>query len=122
MLAQLSPEMLFDALAIRVDGPRAWNERLTVDVRITDADTRYRLSLANGVLTYSTAQRPDAADATVTVPRATSLAFLVGGAADPATLAAAGIELAGDTGVLGRLFAVLESPDPDFAIVTPTKE
>jgi alkyl sulfatase BDS1-like metallo-beta-lactamase superfamily hydrolase len=122
MLAQLSPEMLFDALAIRVDGPRAWNERLTVDVRITDADTRYRLSLANGVLTYSTAQRPDAADATVTVPRATSLAFLVGGAADPATLAAAGIELAGDTDVLGRLFAVLESPDPDFAIVTPTKE
>jgi alkyl sulfatase BDS1-like metallo-beta-lactamase superfamily hydrolase len=46
----------------------------------------------------------------------------MGGATDPAALAAAGIQLAGDAGVLGRLLAVLESPDPDFAIVTPSKE
>ena len=28
-------------------------------------------------------------------------------------------EVSGDSSVLGRLMAVLEEPDPDFAIVTP---
>jgi alkyl sulfatase BDS1-like metallo-beta-lactamase superfamily hydrolase len=42
LVAQLTPEMLFDALAIRVDGPRAWDERLAIDVRITDTGVGYR--------------------------------------------------------------------------------
>jgi alkyl sulfatase BDS1-like metallo-beta-lactamase superfamily hydrolase len=122
MLAQLGPEMLFDALAIRVDGPRAWDERLTIEVRFADEDVRYRLNLANGVLTYSTHPKSEAADLTLTLPGKTSLAVLMGGAADPAAFGAAGIEVAGDAGVLDRLLSLLENPDPDFAIVTPTKE
>ena len=122
MLAQLSPEMLFDALAIRVDGPRAWDERLTIEVRFADDDVRYRLNLANGVLTYSTYPKSEAADLTLTLPGKASLAVLMGGAADPAAFGAAGIEVAGDAGVLDRLLSLLENPDPDFAIVTPTKE
>ena len=73
--------MLFDALAIRVDGPRAWAERLTIDVRLTDTGARFRLLLANGVLTYSPAEKPDAADATLRLP-STSLPVLVSGAVD----------------------------------------
>ncbi len=30
-----------------------------------------------------------------------------------------GIDLSGDPGVLGRLMALIDDPDPDFAIVTP---
>jgi alkyl sulfatase BDS1-like metallo-beta-lactamase superfamily hydrolase len=30
-----------------------------------------------------------------------------------------GVTLEGDATVLGRLMAVLDAPDPDFAIVTP---
>ena len=51
-----APQMLFDALAIRVDGPRAWDERLTIDVELTDTGEFFRLQLANGVLTYSPAR------------------------------------------------------------------
>ena len=118
MVAALGPELLFDALAIRVDGPRAWGERLTLDVRFTDTEGYFRLLLANGVLTYSSAQKTDAADATLRLPFR-SLAVLASGAADPATLASAGIEVSGDTSVLGRLMAVLDEPDPDFPLVTP---
>ena len=116
--AALTPEMLFDALAIRVDGPRAWDERVTVDVRCTDTGEFFRLRLANGVLTYSPVEKPDAADVTLRLPRP-ALAVLASGAVDPTSLAAAGIELDGDGSVLGRIFALLDAPDPDFAIVTP---
>ena len=55
---------------------------------------------------------------TLRLPRA-SLAVLAQGTADPAALAAAGVEVEGDASVLGRLIGLLDAGDPDFAIVTP---
>ncbi|MGN6241184.1 MAG: alkyl/aryl-sulfatase [Cellulosimicrobium cellulans] len=118
IVASLTPTMLFDALAVQVDGPRAWDEDLSVDVVLTDADERYRLWLRHGVLTYSSAPQRGDADATLTTTKA-ALPALAAGAATPDALAAAGIEVSGDAGVLGRLTAVLDAGDPDFAIVTP---
>ena len=115
--------MLFDSLAVRVDGPRAWDERLSVDIVLADAGVTYRLALANGVLTHTAAPQPDPADLRITGGRAAlgALALAATGEADldPAGLAAAGVEVEGDLGVLGRLLAVLDPGDPDFAIVTP---
>jgi alkyl sulfatase BDS1-like metallo-beta-lactamase superfamily hydrolase len=120
IIAQLSPEMLFDALAIRVNGPRAWDERLTIDLRLSDTGRYYRLQLANGVLTHSRAQRPDPADVVLTMPQ-DSLAVLAVGEVGPEALRGADIQVSGDSNVLARLFAVLDQPDPDFAIVTAEK-
>ena len=55
---------------IRVNGPRCWHERLTVDIALTDAGLRYRLQLSNGVLTYTPAPQREAADVAVSLPRA----------------------------------------------------
>ncbi len=118
LIGQLTPEMLFDAIAIQVDGPAAFDEKLTIDVVLTDAHERYRLRLANGVLTYSAAAQKGDADATLTSTKR-ALPALALGAASPDKLAAAGIELTGDASVLGRLVAVLDPGDPNFAIVTP---
>ncbi|CAM3441475.1 alkyl/aryl-sulfatase [Isoptericola cucumis] len=116
VVANLSPEMLFDAIAIQVNGPKAWGEKLTIDVVLTDSGTRYRLRLANGVLTYSAAAQQGDADATITATRASLPALAAG---SPDALAAAGIEVAGDPSALGRLAAVLDPGDKNFAIVTP---
>ncbi|GAB3073183.1 alkyl sulfatase dimerization domain-containing protein [Intrasporangium mesophilum] len=127
IITNLAPEMVFDALAIRIDGPRAWDERITIDVRLTDgpdvdgAASAYRLRLSNGVLTYTSAARGDAADVVVAGARG-ALPVLALGRLDAATLAAAGLEVTGDPSALERLAAVLDSPDPDFAIVTAEKE
>ncbi|TQM58381.1 alkyl/aryl-sulfatase [Humibacillus xanthopallidus] len=121
ILAALSPSQLFDAIAIQVDGPRAWDEDLSIDVAFTDADDHYRLRLANGVLTYSGVARYDDADATLRMPRA-ALPFLAGGSVTPEAMAQAGVELTGDAGVLQRLLSVLSPGDPDFAIVTAERE
>lgn len=116
VIANLTPEMLFDALAIQVNGPKAWDEKLTIDVVLTDVDTHYRLRLANGVLTYSAAAQRDAADATIT---GTKKALPALATASTDAFAAAGLEVTGDVSVLGRLVAVLDPGDKDFAIVTP---
>ena len=77
-IRQLPPEMLFDALAIRVDGPRAWDEKLTIDIRFTDTDEFHRLRLANGVLTHRSVERGAAAELTVSCPHGALPALALG--------------------------------------------
>ena len=114
ILAQLIPEQLFDALATRVDGPRAWDLDLAIDVVLTDLERSFRLALRNGVLVH--VEKPaDAATAglTLTLTKSRLLAL---GAGDTT---GEGVELVGDRGVLQALLGVLTQGEPDFAIVTP---
>jgi alkyl sulfatase BDS1-like metallo-beta-lactamase superfamily hydrolase len=50
ILRALTIEQVFDALAIRVNGPEVWDDRREFDWVIDGA--MYRVTLANGVLTY----------------------------------------------------------------------
>ncbi|WUF51532.1 MBL fold metallo-hydrolase [Streptomyces sp. NBC_00483] len=118
IVAHLTPTMLFDAIAIQIDGPKAWDEQLTVDVRLTDADERYRLTLSNGVLNYSVATQKTAADVTLT-STVHALSELAVTGLTPESLDRAGVQVEGDTSALQRLTAVLDPGDPDFPIVTP---
>lgn len=52
MAAALTTEMLLDSVAVRIDGPRAWHDSLTVDLALTDEGKRHRLTLRNGALTH----------------------------------------------------------------------
>jgi alkyl sulfatase BDS1-like metallo-beta-lactamase superfamily hydrolase len=117
VIAQLTPAMLFDAIAVQVNGPKAWDERLSIDVVLSDVDERYRLWLRNGALTYSSADQDGDADVTLTTVKRSLPALAAGLTAD--ALAKAGIEVSGDASVLGRLGAVLEPGNTNFAIVTP---
>ena len=110
LLAALSPEQLFDALAIRVNGPLAWHEGLTIGVELTDLGETFRLELRNGVLIHHRAP-VEGADLVLRLPAA-ALGGLLGGHVD-------GVSQEGDPEVLGRLVRVLDEPDPNFAIVIP---
>ncbi len=110
LMRALSPEQVFDAIAIRVDGPRAWHEALSIGIVLTDRGASYRLDLRNGVLVHRQAPA-DGADVVLRMPAAALVGVLAG--------SMEGIALEGDPSVLGRLMAVLDTPDPDFAIVTP---
>jgi alkyl sulfatase BDS1-like metallo-beta-lactamase superfamily hydrolase len=110
MLAALTPDQVFDAIAIRVNGPKAWDQRLSIGIALTDVDETYRLDLRNGVLVHHAAP-VDGADVIIRLPRAALVGLLAG--------STAGMTIEGDSGVLAGLVAVLEAPDPGFAIVTP---
>ncbi|AFM19636.1 alkyl sulfatase-like hydrolase [Mycolicibacterium chubuense NBB4] len=115
MAAQLSPEQMFDVLAISVNGPRAWDLDLALDVTFGDIATNYRLTLRNGVLVYrKVAADEGSAQATI---RLTTKARLLGLAAGDNT--SPGVEISGDPAVLTSLVSVLDRPDPGFDIVTP---
>jgi alkyl sulfatase BDS1-like metallo-beta-lactamase superfamily hydrolase len=44
--------MLFDALAIEVDGPKAWDLDLAIRRDLPDHGASYRITLRNDVMTY----------------------------------------------------------------------
>ncbi|MET0886095.1 MAG: alkyl sulfatase dimerization domain-containing protein [Mycetocola sp.] len=113
IVAQLTPDQLFDSLAISVNGPKAWDLTIDVDVTLTDLATNYRLSLHNGVLIYRKRAATEDADVAlaVTKPR---LIQLAGG-----DLTSPGLEITGDSGALNALLGVLDKGDPSFDIVTP---
>lgn len=115
MVAQLSPEQMFDVLAISVNGPRAWDFDLAIDVTFLESGTNYRLTLRNGVLVYRKVAA-DAATAQVTMRLDSKLRLLSLAAGDSTS---PGLEIAGDAEVLTTLVSVLDKPDPKFNIVTP---
>lgn len=113
--AQLTPAQIFDVLAINVDGPRAWDLDLAVDVTFGDTADNYRVTLRNGVLVYrKRAAKPDTAQATVTVANGIRLLALATGDRD-----SPGLQVSGDAGVLSTIVGVLDRPDPGFDIITP---
>ena len=115
MVAHLSPEMLFDALAIQVNGPKAWDLDLAIRWDLPDHGVSYRTTLHNGVLTYvKDSDKP--AGLTLTVPAAALIA-LAGGNMDAAR--SSGLTMDGDQGQLASLFSVLQPGDPNFNIVEP---
>jgi alkyl sulfatase BDS1-like metallo-beta-lactamase superfamily hydrolase len=115
ILGQLTPEQMFDTFAISVNGPRAWDLDVSVDITFLDVDTNYRLTLRNGVLVYRKVPA-DATTAQATVKLANKLRLLALAAGDADS---SGLEVAGDANALPSIVGVLDRPDPGFNIVTP---
>ncbi|MGW4635937.1 alkyl/aryl-sulfatase [Nocardia sp. NPDC004415] len=113
MAAALSVEQVFDTLAIRVNGPRAAQDSFRIEWHFTDLDTVMRLTLSNGVLIRTVDPRSKAdLTLTLTLTKPQLLGILAGKGLD-------GVDHTGDPTVLQRLFALLDTPDPNFPIVTP---
>ncbi|TMQ90587.1 MBL fold metallo-hydrolase, partial [Actinomadura soli] len=115
MAAGLTVEQVFDSMAIRVNGPKAWDEHLTIDWDFTDTGDRYRMMLSNGVLIHRRATGGAGggdADLMLTLTRPHLFALIAGGGTD-------GITSTGDAAALHRLLAVMDGAEPDFPIVTP---
>jgi alkyl sulfatase BDS1-like metallo-beta-lactamase superfamily hydrolase len=120
LVMALTIDQLFDSLAIRVIGPKAWDEHLVLDWVVTDRAERVRLELRNGVLTHRRVSS-DAEGADVAFALATPvLKQLLMGTRPLAALAEAGeVAVTGDPGALGALVGLLATPDPAFEIVLP---
>ena len=112
MAAALTTTQLFDSLAIRIDGPRAWDTTASIIWRFTDTDQTYRMQLSNGALTHRPTTRTQPADLTITLTRQQLLA-MVGGAGTQ------GVEFDGDPKLFATIASLTDEPDPNFAIVTP---
>jgi alkyl sulfatase BDS1-like metallo-beta-lactamase superfamily hydrolase len=113
ILSQLTPEQLLDAISISVDGPKAWDLDLSINLTFTDLAQTYRVTLRNGVLIYREADADPDAAASVSVSKMRLLALMGGDQESP------GVESTGDASAITALLGVLDPGDPAFAIVTP---
>jgi alkyl sulfatase BDS1-like metallo-beta-lactamase superfamily hydrolase len=73
---------------------------------------RYRMTLSNGALIHWPGGGQGEADLTLTLTKPALLGLLAGGGL-------AGVQTAGDAGLIQRLLGLLDQPDPGFPIVTP---
>jgi alkyl sulfatase BDS1-like metallo-beta-lactamase superfamily hydrolase len=112
MAAALTITQLFDSIAIRIDGQRAWSTGASIRWHFTDSDETYRMELSNGVLIHHPTKRNDPADLVITLTR-TQLLALVGGAGTE------GVQFDGDPATLQTIISLTDQPDDAFAIITP---
>ncbi len=118
-LHALTIRQVLTGLSLRIDGPKAWDEQLTLCWTVTDEGTTYITELRNGVLVLRTADGPEAGATTMTLTKRTMI-DLITQRVDAATAFGDGsITVDGDVADLGRLVGVLGSVDPAFPIVTP---
>ena len=111
MAAALTITQLFDSIAIRINGPKACDAKVSIRWHFTDTDEVYRMEMSNGVLIHHLTQRQDRADLVITLTKPELLA-LIGGKTD-------GIKFDGDPAALQTIMSLTEEPNPNFNIVTP---
>ena len=109
MAAVLTITQLFDSVAIRIDGKRAWDTAASIRWHFTDTGEIYRMELSNGALIRYPTTRTDPADLVITLTRPQ----LLGGAGND------GVQFDGDPKTVTTIAALTDQPDPAFAIVTP---
>ncbi|NDZ97606.1 MBL fold metallo-hydrolase [Streptomyces sp. SID6673] len=121
IISAMSVEQLFDAIALRVDGPGSWDANITLDWVISDDNRRHRAQLRNGLLVHFDV--PDgatgSADATFTLTKTALLGVLLGGVDLEGAISDGSVSAEGDVSRFAELAGHLDEPDPDFAIVTP---
>ena len=119
LLGALSVEQMLSSVAIRIDGPKAWNEHLTLSFVITDLDETYVFELRNGVANHRRTSAPASDGPTLHLARR-SLIGLFTRQLDFATALGDGtIVLDGDPTALGTLVSLLGTTERNFPIVTP---
>jgi alkyl sulfatase BDS1-like metallo-beta-lactamase superfamily hydrolase len=119
LITALTVEQILSSVAIRIDGPKAWDEHLVLSFVITDEDQAYVFELRNGTANHRPTAAPAPDSTTLTLERRVLIGLMVGRVDLAAAVAAGTIVVDGDLADIGRLVAVLAPVDPGFAIVTP---
>ena len=119
LISALSPDMLFDYMAVKLNGPEAADGDLVLNFKFTDTPDRYRVTVANGVLNYKAATQSPDADATISLTRQGLVALALLGR-PPAILIENGvIAVEGNAGSLEEMMSLFDSFEFWFNIITP---
>ena len=119
IVGALSVSHIFDSIATRLDGPRAWDVHLQIGWVITDEGTKYLLELRNGALHHHVVDTLPNGVATFTLTRPLLIGIVTQSVDALAAVADGSVVVDGDGSVLATLVGLVSPPDPNFAIVTP---
>ncbi len=109
----------FDAMAARLNGPKADGVTLTVNFTFTDLSETHVLTIENSVLHHYKRPPDPNADATLKLTHDLYLDMALGKAKIKDTLFSDQLETEGSILDLVRFFSLFDKPDVTFHIVTP---
>jgi alkyl sulfatase BDS1-like metallo-beta-lactamase superfamily hydrolase len=119
MVRGLSLDEFFAYLGVRLNGPKAEGRNLALNFRFTDTGQQYAMVLRNSVLNATADAQLKDADASITLTRALLDEVTLRRATFEEKIKAGEVKVEGDPRKLGELFALLDSFDFWFNIVTP---
>lgn len=116
----MTPEMLFDYMGLRLNGPKAAAKASTFNIKFSDMQNiAYAVSLEDGVLIYSANKSFDNPDVSISWPKKSMISLIFGASILDKEIADGTVVLTGDKNKLIELFALQDNFSPDFNIVTP---
>lgn len=119
LLRAMTPDMVFDLLAVRLNHEKVDGMTVGINVHFTDSNDNYALELSNSVLNNTKGRVLKAPNATLSLSRMAFMKLTVGKVPMADLMKAGDVKLEGDPKALGAVFANLETPNPWFNIVTP---
>jgi alkyl sulfatase BDS1-like metallo-beta-lactamase superfamily hydrolase len=119
MLNAIPLDLFFSAMATRLDGNRASGLSRRFNFVFRDVDETYLVEVSNGVMRHYRQAPADDVDATVELTQDFWFRLLQQEAGVLDMLASDEFSVTGDRVALLGFFALLDRPDPNFAIVTP---
>jgi alkyl sulfatase BDS1-like metallo-beta-lactamase superfamily hydrolase len=113
----MPPEMLFDYLAVRLNGPKAAGKKLGLNITFSDLKKSYGLAVENAVLNHG---KPLAQpEATVTLSKATLDAIQLKETTLEQAIARGDVKVDGRREALGEFLGLLDTFPFWFNVVTP---
>jgi len=117
VIKSMPPEMLFDYLSVRLNGPKAAGKNLTLNLTFPDLNKSFGLTIENGVLNYG---KPLAnPQASYTLDKSTLDAYQLKETTLAAGVANGTIKVEGRREVFSELMGLLDTFPFWFNIVTP---
>ena len=115
----MPPDMLFDYLSIRLNGPKASGKKLVLNVTFTDLKSQYVLTVENGVLNYAADRQDPKADATLMLTKAALNAVQLKEATPEEKIASGEAKIDGRREAFKEFMGLLDEFPFWFKIVTP---
>ena len=115
----ITSEMLFDLLAIQIDGNKAGSKDIVINVTLTDKRENISVILKNGALSNRPGILDKAPTLTVEGTKDAVYSMFLNPKSMEKMLADGSVKIAGDIMNLKEFFSVMEPSDPYFNIVEP---
>jgi len=119
LLRQMPVSSFFDVMAVRLDGPKAQGENISINFVFTDLGERYVLRLENAVLHHYRQESDPGANVTLTMTHDLFVRIFTRQITMMDAAASDDLKIDGNADDLIRFFSLLTTPDGMFPIVTP---
>ncbi|MGT2458066.1 alkyl/aryl-sulfatase [Cupriavidus basilensis] len=117
----MPPEMLFNYMAVRLNGPKAAGKHLVLNVGLTDLNQQYALEVKHGVLNYFPKAMPKA-DVSLKLSKTVLERLQRKDLTIDQAVASGDLVLSGRRDALEQLLAMLDTYPSWFKVVTPNPD